>query len=88
MVKNKGKGGKNRRRGKADGDMKRELTFKEDGQGRLLLLPSLYTHVKPHTHEKVKRSTHGVPRALARQNTHRSHGCLAMGGWRRFALMV
>ena len=33
MVKNKGKGGKNRRRGKADGDMKRELTFKEDGQG-------------------------------------------------------
>ena len=32
MVKNKGKGGKNRRRGKADGDMKRELTFKEDGQ--------------------------------------------------------
>ena len=26
-------GGKNRRRGKADGDMKRELTFKEDGQG-------------------------------------------------------
>jgi hypothetical protein len=33
MVKNKGKGGKNRRRGKADGDMKRELVFKEDGQG-------------------------------------------------------
>ena len=31
--KNKGKGGKNRRRGKADGDMKRELVFKEDGQG-------------------------------------------------------
>ena len=28
-----GKGGKNRRRGKADGDSKRELTFKEDGQG-------------------------------------------------------
>merc|ERR1711935_658870 len=32
MVKNKGKGGKNRRRGKADGDNKRELIFKEDGQ--------------------------------------------------------
>jgi translation initiation factor 1A len=28
-----GKGGKNRRRGKADGDSKRELTYKEDGQG-------------------------------------------------------
>merc|ERR1711935_620592 len=32
MVKSKGKGGKNRRRGKADGDNKRELIFKEDGQ--------------------------------------------------------
>ena len=28
----KGKGGKNRRRGKNDGDEKRELVFKEDGQ--------------------------------------------------------
>ncbi|KAH3758851.1 eukaryotic translation initiation factor 1A, Y-chromosomal [Pelomyxa schiedti] len=32
MPKNKGKGGKNRRRGKNEGDEKRELTFKEDGQ--------------------------------------------------------
>merc|ERR1712166_370260 len=32
MVKNKGKGGKNRRRGKNDSEAKRELTFKEDGQ--------------------------------------------------------
>lgn len=33
MVKNKGKGGKNRRRGKNDSEMsKREITFKEDGQ--------------------------------------------------------
>lgn len=32
MPKNKGKGGKNRRRGKGDGDLtKRELVFKEDG---------------------------------------------------------
>ena len=29
-----GKGGKNRRRGKNDNDDKRELIFKEDGQGR------------------------------------------------------
>lgn len=28
----KGKGGKNRRRGKNEGDTKRELVFKEDGQ--------------------------------------------------------
>ena len=32
MPKNKGKGGKNRRRGKNEGDEKRELVFKEDGQ--------------------------------------------------------
>ncbi|KAK8806965.1 hypothetical protein WA158_003724 [Blastocystis sp. Blastoise] len=33
MAKNKGKGGKNRRRGKNDGEaVKRELEFKEDGQ--------------------------------------------------------
>lgn len=29
-----GKGGKNRRRGKNESDEKRELIFKEDGQGR------------------------------------------------------
>jgi hypothetical protein len=34
MPKNKGKGGKNRRRGKNESDEKRELIFKEDGQGR------------------------------------------------------
>ena len=32
MPKNKWKGGKNRRRGKNEGDEKRELVFKEDGQ--------------------------------------------------------
>ena len=32
MPKNKGKGGKNRRRGKNDNEEKRELEFKEDGQ--------------------------------------------------------
>lgn len=32
MPKNKGKGGKNRRRGKNENDEKRELIFKEDGQ--------------------------------------------------------
>lgn len=33
MPKNNGKGGKNRRRGKNEGEEKRELVFKEDGQG-------------------------------------------------------
>lgn len=32
MAKNKGKGGKNRRRGKNDTEVKRELTLKEEGQ--------------------------------------------------------
>jgi len=32
MPKNKGKGGKNRRRGKNEGEEKREIIFKEDGQ--------------------------------------------------------
>ena len=36
MPKNKGKGGKNRRRGKNENDNeKRELTFREEGQGPL-----------------------------------------------------
>jgi len=39
MPKNKGKGGKNRRRGKNENDIaKRELVFKEDGQGSFDLL--------------------------------------------------
>ena len=33
MPKNKGKGGKNRRRGKNEAEEKRELEFKDDGQG-------------------------------------------------------
>ena len=35
MPKNKGKGGKNRRRGKNEGEEKRELIFKEEGQGNI-----------------------------------------------------
>jgi hypothetical protein len=33
MPKNKGKGGKNRRRGKNEGEEKRELITKDEGQG-------------------------------------------------------
>ena len=36
LLPTQGKGGKNRRRGKNDSESKRELTFKEDGQGGLL----------------------------------------------------
>lgn len=39
MPKNKGKGGKNRRRGKNESDaLKRELEVKEEGQGKLGLV--------------------------------------------------
>jgi hypothetical protein len=50
MPKNKGKGGKNRRRGKNEGEVtKRELTFKEEGQGSLLLCTTyIYTHTLFH----------------------------------------
>ena len=37
MPKNKGKGGKNRRRGKNENDdVKRELVQKEEGQGKII----------------------------------------------------
>ncbi|KAJ2493580.1 Translation initiation factor 1A [Coemansia sp. RSA 2050] len=42
MVKNKGKGGKSRRRGKNDADpVKRELVFKEEGQEYALVVKML-----------------------------------------------
>jgi translation initiation factor 1A len=43
MPKNKGKGGKTRRRGKNEDDgLKRELVFKEDGQGKSIFEPIFY----------------------------------------------
>jgi hypothetical protein len=45
MPKNKGKGGKNRRRGKNENEgLKRELVFKEDGQEYAQV--QLYIHLK------------------------------------------
>ena len=49
MPKNKGKGGKNRRRGKNENEgLKRELVFKEDGQ----------------EYAQVKSKENNVPRGL------------------------
>ena len=50
MPKNKGKGGKNRRRGKNENEgVKRELVFKEDGQEyaqvRVLLVPLMMNYL-------------------------------------------
>ena len=48
MPKNKGKGGKNRRRGKNENEgLKRELVFKEDGQE--------YAQVSPLNFKKLKK---------------------------------
>ena len=66
----KGKGGKNRRRGKNDGDEKRELVFKEDGQEYaqvLHLYPTSYTlHLAPYTmHYTLHPTPHTLPPPLA-----------------------
>ncbi|KAF9513117.1 hypothetical protein BS47DRAFT_990029 [Hydnum rufescens UP504] len=46
MPKNKGKGGKNRRRGKNENDDdKRELVFREDGQGTIFFIQGKYAQV-------------------------------------------
>ena len=55
----KGKGGKNRRRGKNDGDEKRELVFKEDGQEYAQVLRMLGNgRLEAQCIEGVKRLCH------------------------------
>ena len=47
MPKNKGKGGKNRRRGKNENEgLKRELVFKEDGQEYAQVSPLNFKRLK------------------------------------------
>ncbi|KAG7672949.1 hypothetical protein Ndes2526B_g08525 [Nannochloris sp. 'desiccata'] len=59
MPKNKGKGGKNRRRGKNDNDDKRELIFKEDGQEYAQVLRMLGNgRLEAHCMDGVKRLCH------------------------------
>ncbi|KAI3427985.1 hypothetical protein D9Q98_006374 [Chlorella vulgaris] len=59
MPKNKGKGGKNRRRGKNDSDDKRELIFKEDGQEYAQVLRMLGNgRLEAHCMDGVKRLCH------------------------------
>jgi hypothetical protein len=49
MPKNKGKGGKNRRRGKNENDdVKRELVQKEEGQGKKILNKFHFYHLILH----------------------------------------
>lgn len=59
MPKNKGKGGKNRRRGKNEGEEKRELTFKEDGQEYAQVIRMLgHGRLEAHCFDGVKRLCH------------------------------
>lgn len=59
MPKNKGKGGKNRRRGKNEGDDKRELIFKEDGQEYAQVLRMLGNgRLEAYCMDGVKRLCH------------------------------
>ncbi|KAL6781317.1 EIF1A [Auxenochlorella protothecoides x Auxenochlorella symbiontica] len=59
MPKNKGKGGKNRRRGKNESEEKRELIFKEDGQEYAQVLRMLGNgRLEAHCMDGVKRLCH------------------------------
>jgi len=61
MPKNKGAGGKNRRRGKNEGDdeSKRELVFREDGQEYAQVLKMLGgSQVEAYCFDDVKRKCH------------------------------
>ena len=72
MPKNKGKGGKNRRRGKNENEgLKRELVFKEDGQE--------YAQVK---YIYIKTTFF-----LTIVSSNRSPKCLEMVDWKQCALM-
>lgn len=76
MPKNKGKGGKNRRRGKNENEAdKRELIFKEDGQGKIWLFAwsfaqfywNAVSHFLLHT-------------PFTQQSMHKSQRCWEMAG--------
>lgn len=59
MPKNKGKGGKNRRRGKNENEEKRELIFKEDGQEYAQVLRMLGNgRLEAYCFDGVKRLCH------------------------------
>jgi translation initiation factor 1A len=59
MPKNKGKGGKNRRRGKNDGEEKREVQLKEDGQEYAQIIKNCGgCYFDAHCFDNVQRQCH------------------------------
>jgi hypothetical protein len=87
MPKNKGKGGKNRRRGKNEGEEKRELVFKEHGQEYAQVgreRPAGKRRRAPST--SFLSNSLEAPRArLTGGGGFRCCACWATGAWRRSA---
>jgi len=83
MPKNKGKGGKNRRRGKNDGEEKRDLQFKEDGQVYAQVLRMLGNgRLEAQCFDGVKRLAH--IRGKLRKKVWISPGDILLLGLRDF----
>jgi translation initiation factor 1A len=83
MPKNKGKGGKNRRRGKNDNEEKRDLQFKEDGQVYAQVLRMLGNgRLEAQCFDGVKRLAH--IRGKLRKKVWISTGDILLLGLRDF----
>ena len=83
MPKSKGKGGKNRRRGKNDNEEKRELEFKEDGQEYAQVMRMLGNgRLEAHCFDGVKRLVH--IRGKMRKKVWVSPGDIILVGLRDF----
>ena len=83
MPKNKGKGGKNRRRGKNEGDEKRELVFKEDWQEYAQVLRMLVNgRLEAQCIDGVKRLCH--IRGKMRKKVWVNNGDIILLGLRDF----
>lgn len=83
MPKNKGKGGKNRRRGKNDNEEKRDLQFKEDGQVYAQVLRMLGNgRLEAQCFDGVKRLAH--IRGKLRKKVWISAGDILLLGLRDF----
>jgi initiation factor 1A len=83
MPKNKGKGGKNRRRGKNEAEEKRELIFKEDGQEYAQVLRMLGNgRLEAQCIDGVKRLCH--IRGKMRKKVWVNQGDIVLIGLREF----
>lgn len=83
MGKNKGKGGKHRRRGASEGDGRRELQFKEDGQEYAKVTKILgHCRMMVYCFDGVKRMAH--IRGKMRKKEWVQNGDIVLVGLREF----